>query len=135
MAGQQHEPTGVSTSGSRAKQRPACQQAACSAAPQPQLNGPFHTSHLGRIRRLEDGAPPQRRGPGQRGRPAHRPRWRGAVGYALAGGLEGDRQAGQAAQGDGVPADRLPRAQLQAGQAGQQGRDGDAGLHPGQRRP
>jgi Transposase DDE domain group 1 len=39
--------------------------------------------------------------------------------------LEGDRQAGQAAQGDGVPADGLAWAQLQAGEAGQQGRDGN----------
>ena len=45
-AGQQHEPIGVPTSGSRAARRPARQQAACSTSPQPELNGPSHTSHL-----------------------------------------------------------------------------------------
>jgi hypothetical protein len=33
MAGQQPDPTGVATSGSRAAQRPARQWAACSTAP------------------------------------------------------------------------------------------------------
>jgi hypothetical protein len=36
----------VPTSGGRTARRPAHQQAACSTAPQLQLSGPFHTSHL-----------------------------------------------------------------------------------------
>jgi len=55
MAGQQHEPTGVPTSSSRAAPRPARQQAACSTAPRPELNGPFHTSHLGTLRHTDGG--------------------------------------------------------------------------------
>jgi hypothetical protein len=47
MAGRQHEPAGVPTSGGRAARPPAHQQAACSTAPQLELSGPFHTSHLG----------------------------------------------------------------------------------------
>jgi hypothetical protein len=36
----------VPTSGGRTARRPAHQQAACSTAPQLELSGPFHTSHL-----------------------------------------------------------------------------------------
>ena len=61
MAGQQHEPTGgshrqpcraaigVSPAPSQATdtaRSAPLQQAPCSTAPQPDLNGPFHTSHL-----------------------------------------------------------------------------------------
>jgi hypothetical protein len=49
MAGQQHEPTGVTTSGSRrTPRRPAHQQAACSTL-HSWISVPFHTNHLGPV--------------------------------------------------------------------------------------
>src|SRR5215213_9522504 len=46
MAGLQHDPGGLPTSGGHSAPRPAHQQAACSTAPPLDLSGPFHTSHL-----------------------------------------------------------------------------------------